>query len=83
MQEMKEYLQQFFHQQYVYRNEQGGLNYEIVIEGDPHSEDARIVVRELDSGKEYETTADKIDELPDNYHKPAQKCTLNWTSRLW
>jgi hypothetical protein len=72
---IKKYIEDTFKQRYVYSYLSDDQNYEVEINGDPHSNDATVTVR-IDRN-EYKATVDQIDKLPGKYRKAAQNALEN------
>jgi len=72
---IKKYIEDTFKQRYVYSYLTDEQNYEVEINGDPHSNDATVTVR-IDRN-EYKATVDQIDKLPEKYRKAAQDALEN------
>ena len=71
MPKMKNYLNQFFQQKHYYHTPDSEESYEIIIEGDPQSENATVTVRI--GTTEYKTTISEIDSLPEQYRQVARE----------
>jgi len=64
-------LKSFFKQSYTSHHTSDGEDYTITIEGDPADQDSRVIVHVGD--KEYSTSADDLEALPEKYRGPAQE----------
>ncbi len=71
--EMKDYFKRFFQQKQSYKSSDGAMDLEIIIEGDPAEENARIKIEDRKDRTTYETTADQIDQLPEKYRQPVRE----------
>jgi hypothetical protein len=57
----------FFQQKRSYQIDEGDLNLKIDIDGNPKNPDSKITVRDMNTGKRYQTTVGKLDDLPKKY----------------
>jgi hypothetical protein len=68
-------VEKFFKETYTFHHATDGEEYTITVEGDPGDKDTKVIVHAED--KEYGTTVDKIDALPEKYRGPAQEAVEN------
>jgi hypothetical protein len=70
--DMKDFLQRFYRNQYSYRSSDGRLDIDVIIEGNPRDKNANITVHDKKTNTDYHITADKIDQLPEQFRQIVQ-----------
>jgi len=80
--ELPDSVTRLFRQTRTIRIQDQENNLKITIEGDPGSDDANITVEDLKDNKVFETTREKIGDLPEKYRQIVEK-NLKDTEQSW